>query len=250
MARLGGHERHGNRLGVAHLSDKNDVGILPEHFSQSLLERFQVPSDLALRDHRLLLRKDVLDRIFGGHDPAGFHFADSVDQRGDRRGFARAGDAGHENQTVFEIDDILPDVVGKADVLQLRNIHRQRSNRPGQAVVLREDVDAKLQITDPVGAIHAALGTEFSPLIVAHQRIEKLPGHLGIYVRAFELDQIPVDAIGGRRADLDMQVRDPHRPVFLEVIQHIQNAEFTHLFGRIHLRRSRIVFCHRHLQWC
>jgi len=133
----------------------------------------------------------------------------------------------------------------------LRRLHQgEAMSFTGQAVVFDEHIDPKLQIAQPVGAIHIALGTEFVPFFIAHQRIEKLFGHLRIQIRTFELDQITIDTIGGRSADLEMQVRNPHRTVFLEVIQHIQNAEMTLFFGRIYLRRSRIVFCHSHLLWC
>ena len=95
---------------------------------------------------RVLLRQDVLDRVFHRDDPAGGLLADPSDQRGNRRGLAGPGDAGQQDQPRLEIDDVLPDVIGEADVLDLRDVQSQGSDRRGEAVVVAEDVDAELQV--------------------------------------------------------------------------------------------------------
>ncbi|MHC4426140.1 MAG: hypothetical protein ACYSYV_08595 [Planctomycetota bacterium] len=78
----------------------------------------------------------------------------------------------------------------------------------------------------------------------SRKRVDEQLRHLGRYLRAFEFYQVPVDAIRGRRADFDMQVRNPHRAVLLKVIQHIENTELIVLCGRVNLCRSRIFFRH------
>ena len=64
------------------------------------------------------------------------------------------------------------------------------------------------------------------------------------YGESFEFYEFAIDAINGRNADFDMQVRDPHSAFFLKVSQHIEDAPFAEIFGRIDLRRSGVLFRH------
>jgi len=126
---------------------------------------FDVAPDLTLRYHRVFLLEDVLDRVFHAHNPVGALFADSIDQRGNGRRFTGAGDSGHKNQAVLAINNIFPDVIRKTDVLYLRNVHRQRTDCPGKAVVFHENVYSKLKRAEPVRAVHAALFLELRQIV-------------------------------------------------------------------------------------
>lgn len=55
--------------------------------------------------------------------------------------------------------------------------------------------------------------------------------------------------VGGRRAELDMQVRDPQRTVLFEVFQNVHNAELALIGRRVNLCCYRIFFCHSYLLW-
>ena len=104
VAGLGDRERGLDRLGVAHLADEQDVGVLPEGRSQRPLERVAVDADLALVDRRPLVAVHVLDRVLDGDDVARVALVDLVDHRGERRRLARTGRAGDEHEALREID--------------------------------------------------------------------------------------------------------------------------------------------------
>ena len=57
VARLGGGDRGGDRLEVAHLAEQDHVGVLAQRAADRLGERRDVGADLALRDDRLLVRR-------------------------------------------------------------------------------------------------------------------------------------------------------------------------------------------------
>ena len=56
-------QRDGERLDVADLADHDDVGILPQHVPQAVVERVRVLADLALVDQALVVAVEVLDRV-------------------------------------------------------------------------------------------------------------------------------------------------------------------------------------------
>ena len=67
---LGGRQRGPHRLGVAHLTDEDDVGVLAQHALERAEEVVGVRADLALVDDRLLVGVEDLDRVLDRHDVA------------------------------------------------------------------------------------------------------------------------------------------------------------------------------------
>ena len=55
-------------LPVAHLADHDDVGVLPEHVLQGLVEARRVGRDLALGDGGLAVGEQELDRVLDRDD--------------------------------------------------------------------------------------------------------------------------------------------------------------------------------------
>ena len=108
VAGLGGGEREADGLRIAHLSDEDDVGILPERIAQAGREVGDVASDLAAAQDRSVGGvEDVLDGIFErGQDdratPKGL-----LRERGERGRLARAGGAAHEHEAVRQLDEIV-----------------------------------------------------------------------------------------------------------------------------------------------
>ena len=70
VAGLGGRDRRRDRLEVAHLAEQDDVGVLAQRAPDRLVERRDVGPDLALRDDRLLVLVEVLDRVLDRDDVA------------------------------------------------------------------------------------------------------------------------------------------------------------------------------------
>src|SRR5664279_2852023 len=63
VAGLGGGERYRDGLQVPHLTDEDDVGVLPQHVLEGVPEGVRVLADLALVDHAGLVPVQELDRV-------------------------------------------------------------------------------------------------------------------------------------------------------------------------------------------
>jgi hypothetical protein len=94
VAGLGGRQRRADRLLVAHLPDQDHVGVLAQDASQRALERVRVHADLALVDHRTLVRVNELDRVLDRDDVPRSRLVDVIDHRRERRRLTRAGRTG------------------------------------------------------------------------------------------------------------------------------------------------------------
>ena len=70
----------------------------------------------------MLLLVDVLYGVLYRDDSAGALFADSVDERGDGSGFASSCDSCQEYEALLSVYDVLPDVVGEADLFYGRDV--------------------------------------------------------------------------------------------------------------------------------
>jgi hypothetical protein len=98
VAGFGRLEGRAKRLGVAHLADQDDVGILTDHRPERRREVGHVDADLPLVDEALLLGEQKLDRVLDGEDVLGAALVDVVEQRRHGRALAASRDAGHEDQ--------------------------------------------------------------------------------------------------------------------------------------------------------
>jgi hypothetical protein len=77
---------------------EDDVGVLAQRTLEPRRERRAVDADLALRDDRLLVTVQVLDRVLDGDHVARRRAIDLVDHGGERRRLAAARCAGHEDE--------------------------------------------------------------------------------------------------------------------------------------------------------
>ena len=104
MPRFGGHQRHLEGFGVAHFADQDHVRVLAHDVAQPVGEVRHVNAHLALVDDRLGVRVQVFDRVLDGDDVERLGLVDDLDQRRQRGGLARAGDAGDQHQPAVESD--------------------------------------------------------------------------------------------------------------------------------------------------
>ena len=86
---------------VGELAEHDDVGVLAQRVLEPRHRRRGVGAHLTLVDDRALVGVQHLDRILDGDDVALAVLVHVVDHRGDGRGLARAGEAGHEHETVL-----------------------------------------------------------------------------------------------------------------------------------------------------
>ena len=97
QAGLGGGQRQGNRLQIAHFADQNDVGILPKGGFQAGGKADRVLGNLALCDDAPLVPMNEFDGLLDGDDVAGEVGVDVVDQRRQGRALAGTRGAGDQN---------------------------------------------------------------------------------------------------------------------------------------------------------
>lgn len=99
----GGVDGGADGVGVAHFSDDDDVGVVPQGSGDRHVEGADVGAEAALRHDGFFVGMDVFDGVFDGEDVHGFMGVDPVDEGGHGGGFSAAGHTGHEEQSVMEI---------------------------------------------------------------------------------------------------------------------------------------------------
>ncbi len=109
MPGLGDGQGRRDGLQVAHLADLDDVGILAKRRPQRAGEIVRVGPDFALDDHRAVVTVHVLDRILDRDDVDGTSPIDLVEHGRHGRRLARPGRAGHEDEPVGPIDEVMAD---------------------------------------------------------------------------------------------------------------------------------------------
>ena len=68
MAGFSGHKGGFDRFQIPHLSDEDDVWILPEDVPKGSGKAFCIGVDLPLIDHAFLVAVEIFDRILDGND--------------------------------------------------------------------------------------------------------------------------------------------------------------------------------------
>ena len=105
MTGFGGLDGGLERKAVAHFADQDHIRVFAHHGPDAVLKRIAVQADLALVDERLFVHVGEFDRIFDRHDMHVLALIDLFEHGRDRRGFARAGDAGEDNQPLLAFGD-------------------------------------------------------------------------------------------------------------------------------------------------
>ena len=133
-ARLRRLQRDAHRFTLAHLSDKNHVGIFSQRIPKPRRERRKIPAERALADEAAFRHESVLDGIFQRDDVRGAAFVHLLDKCRKRRRLARSRAPADENQPVLR-----PKKRKKrrrhAEARKRRNLSRQEAhgNRPRTA---------------------------------------------------------------------------------------------------------------------
>ena len=116
-------------LGVAHLADQDDVGVLAHRRAQRGRPVGGVGAELALVDRGLLVVVDDLDRVLDGEDVHRALLVHGVHHGRERRRLAGAGRAGDQHQAAG-LEREPADHVGHVEVLErLRARRRPAASR-------------------------------------------------------------------------------------------------------------------------
>ena len=206
MAGFRGGHRHRDRLRVAQLAHEDDVGIFAHRRAHAFGERRDVRPELALDDLRELAAVDELDRIFERDDVESSRGVEVIDHRRERRRLAGAGRAGHEHHALMVIAELLDDR-RQRELVEARDVGRDRAERRADAGLLAEDVDAKpaaigrhigeVEVVALVEELGLVLGEDFSQVTLELRvaDVAELDGH-----------QVAIHAQHGRNADGQVHV--------------------------------------------
>ena len=173
-------------------------------------KRVRVGVQLALVDHALLVRVQVLDRVLDRDDVLVALAVDLVDHRRERRRLARAGRPGHQHQAARLVAE-LRDHRRQAQVLEAADLVGDRAVGGGHRAALHEDVGAEAgQALDAEAEVELQVLLEAVLLRVGEHAVGELLGLHGGQRRQVQRAQLAVDADLRRRVGGDVQVGPPH----------------------------------------
>ena len=173
VARLGGCERRGDGLEVAHLANEDDIGVLAEHMLERCGEGVGVGADLALVDGRHAAGEDILDGVFDRDDAAGAGGVDALDEAGQRGGFAGARGSNNEQQPLVALDERLH-LLGDAEHGRISRQRGDEAECGGHLAPLEVGVDAEaLAVVELHGEVELPLEFEDRTLAAGEHREEQ-----------------------------------------------------------------------------
>ena len=121
MARLRDSQGGRHSLKVAHLTDKDDIGVLPEDMLECGSEIVRIGLDFPLVYDAVLVRVDILDRILDRDHMSVTLLVDLVDQAGESRRFTGTGRAGHQDESLLFLGECA-DHRWQAEFLEIKDL--------------------------------------------------------------------------------------------------------------------------------
>ncbi len=162
-------DRRFHRFSIPYFADEDHVRGLPQRVLQRVLEVHGVESDFALRDDRLFVLMDKLNRVLHRDDVALMGRIPIVDHGGQRGGFTGACGADDQYQPAFGHRDVVDDG-RKLKLLDGLNFRFDMAEDESDIASLSENIDAEpAQFLVVKGQIHLHLFFEFPALLASHQ---------------------------------------------------------------------------------
>ncbi len=175
VARLGGRQGGGDGLGVAHLADEDDVGVLPHRRAEGDEEALGVEAHLPLADGGHVVTVEHLDRVLDGDDVALAGVVDVVDHRRQGRRLARARRSRHEHEPALLVGES-PDRLGEAEVVEgPGGRSHQPEDHPDRAPLAIGVHAEPPEIGDGVGEVGLPRLLELLPHALRHYRTSRSP---------------------------------------------------------------------------
>ena len=165
---LGGLQRRGHGLGVADLTEEDDVGVLTHRRSQRQKEVRRVLTDLALVDDRGPVLMQDLDGVLDSQDVAATGRVDVVDHCGGGGRLARRGRPGYEQEAAHLIGQ-RANHGGKTEAFEAGASREHAAGGEGDRATLEKDVEAEAPKTgEREREVDLTLGLEDPRLVVVH----------------------------------------------------------------------------------
>ena len=164
VAGLGHGEGDLDRLDVTHLTDQENVGVLPQGRAECPVERGAVKPDLPLADGRQLVVMHILDRVLNREDVACTRLVDAVDDGSQRGRLSRAGRPGDQNESAGQIGQPFGHW-RQVEFAEARNPGRDHPERQGCLASLGEGAATEAGPVQPrEGEVDVLLDVERLPL--------------------------------------------------------------------------------------
>ena len=160
MTRFSGAHGGFKRFIVTHFTHQRDVRVFTNQRAQCIIEIDAINADFALIDGGLVILKDVLNRIFNGHDVHLAALVDVLQHGGDRSGLTTAGDACKEHQALRK-KRYLAKAGRQVEVFKLLDIAGDETRCDRNFATRHEHVHAEaVLVVVVVGKVHRALVAE------------------------------------------------------------------------------------------
>ena len=199
MAGLGVGDRRRHGVLVADLADQDAVWRLAQRVFQRDLEIQGVGADFALVDDAFLVGKNEFHRILQREDMAGLGGVAQIEQGGERRRFARARGAHHQNQAALFHDHFLQHR-RHAQGVDVGHLAGDVAHHYGRRRLLAKGADAKAADSGQgKGGVELKRVLEFLLLLVGEDFVEQV-GDVG------RIHHLLIDRHGGA-VDLDVDRR-------------------------------------------
>ena len=128
-----------DRFHLAHFAHENYVGVLTNCGAKRRPEPLGVEPDLAMRKHAFAILMHELDGVFNRNDVLRRRAVNFIDDSRQRGRLPRAGGAGDEHETTFEVGQVF-DRLAELQLLDRNNFFWNDAEHSARAVLLHEIV--------------------------------------------------------------------------------------------------------------
>ena len=206
VAGVGRAHGGGEGKGVAHFSDHDHVGILPERGLERSAEGGRVQAHLALLDDRLVVLEDELDGIFQRDNVLPEVGVDVLKHGRERRRFPRTGGACDQHDAALGFRDLEGDF-HEAELFEGRHLGLDQTKSQGPGPALLEDVGAEsADAGNEVGEVRLTVGIESDAVVRRHDLLDHAVHPFLCRERRLHVDELAVDAEDHGSAGLHVDV--------------------------------------------
>ena len=197
--------RHG--LGVPHLPDQYDVGVLAHGGPHGNHVAVGVDADLALVNGGTPVGVEDFDRVLDREDVDGPFVVDVIDHRGESGRLARAGRPRHKDESPRSVGEGADDL-GDAELFERRAARAYQPHDDADRPPLAKDVHSEpSHARDGVGEVRLLLPLHLLAAVGRHDRAGDDLGVLGREGLALQPPQLAVHADGRREPHGKVEVR-------------------------------------------
>src|SRR5882762_714851 len=191
-------ESNFDRFTVAHFAYQDDFRRLAQRGAKGERECWRVAVQFALMNGCFFVAMQKFDGIFDGENMEGLLHIHFVDYGGQRRGFAGAGWASYQDDSVLDVNDFF-ESGREFQVIEAGNLVGDNAHDDGATATLAENVDAKAaHARKAIGEVSRAVCIELAKrmFVFAHDVVGDglgVGGGKAFEAFVFEFDELAAD---------------------------------------------------------